>query len=824
MEKLDTIAFKLFILFAFFAIPGKLWAAHDPMHYVDTATVKLTGTVYDEENKEPLAFASVAILDKKDSALIDGVVTDEKGKFLLETTRRNFMVRIEYLSYEPRYFSDFSRFTQQKNGVIQLNNIYLTPSEKMLEEVRVRGQREQVQIALDKKIFNVGEDISRFGGNAQDILDNIPSVTVDVEGNVSLRGSDNVRILIDGKQSGLVGISSADALRQLPSNMVERVEVITNPSARYDAAGMAGIINIVLKKDQSKGLNGSFDLYAGYPHNYNATANLNYRHNKFNFFGSYGFRYRENPGNSYQRRTFTQGDTVNILVQDEDFIRSEYSHTFRLGMDYMFNDKNTLTGAFLYRTGNGTNENEIHQLDYDGTETLLGGKIRKFTEKETEPNLDYNLTYKHDFDKKNQTFTLDASYTYGYEEELADIEEFPYAAEVPISDELLTQFSSITETQDNLVVQADYIQPIFGKGQLEAGYKSSIRNINNEYFVEELREGEWVELPEVSNQFDYDEGIHALYATIGDKGEKITYQVGVRVEATRIGTRLIETNEVSKKDYINFFPTGHFAYTLKNNNAVQISYSRRIDRPHYRMLSPFYSYTNPYYIRTGNPDLDPEFTHSLELSHMKNWETTSLSSAIFYRYTEGEFESIERVNEDGVTISRPENLSTENSMGFEFVASSDIFEWWQVNGSANFFRSIVNGENLGEDFYADAFSWFARVNSRMNLKVFDFQAMFNYRAPRKTTQGRREAFSYVDLALARDVLNDKGTLSLKVSDLFNTRRFRSTSEGDNFYIERQFRRSVTQVTLGFTYRLNQEKRRERSREDGGSFEGDGDEF
>ena len=822
MKKLYTKVFIILILSVLFALPGKTLADNHSLVYVDTATVKLTGTVYDDENKEPLAFASVAILNKQDSTLINGVVTDENGKFLLETTRRNFIVRIEYLSYEPRYFSDFSRYT--KNGVIQLNDIYLTPSEKMLEEVRVRGQREQVQIALDKKIFNVGEDISRFGGNTQDILDNIPSVTVDVEGNVSLRGSDNVRILIDGKQSGLIGISSADALRQLPANMVERVEVITNPSARYDAAGMAGIINIVLKKDRSPGLNGSFDLYAGYPHSYNATANLNYRHNKFNFFGSYGFQYRERPGNSYQRRVLNQEDgTTDILVQDEAFTRSEYSNTFRVGMDYMFNDKNTLTGAFLYRTGNGTNKNEIHQLDYDGTETLVGGKVRKFTEKETEPNMDYNLTYKRTFDKKDQSFTLDASYTYGYEEELADIEEFPYSAEVPVSDELLTQFSSIGETQDNLVIQADYIQPIFGKGQLETGYKGSIRNINNEYFVEELREGEWVELPEVSNQFDYDEDIHAVYATIGDKGEKITYQVGVRVEATRIGTRLIETNEVSKKDYLNIFPTGHFAYSLKNNNSLQISYSRRIDRPHYRMLSPFYSYTNPYYIRTGNPDLDPEFTHSLELSHMKNWKTTSLSSAVFYRYTEGEFESIERVNEDGVTISRPENLSTENSMGLEFVVSSDIFEWWKVNGSANFFRSIVNGENLGEDFYADVYSWFARINSRMNLKIFDFQTMYNYRAPRKTTQGRREAFSYVDLALARDVFGDKGTLSLKVSDLFNSRRFRSTSEGDNFYIERQFRRSVTQVTLGFTYRLNQEKRGERNRE-GGSFEGDGDEF
>lgn len=820
MKKLYTKACILFMLSVLLFPSGKTLAGPQNGFEADTTTVKVTGTVYDKENKEPLAFASVALLNKQDSALINGVVTDENGGFLLETSRKNFMVRIEFLSYEPQYFSDFSQY---KSTLIQLNDIYLNPAEKMLEEVKVKGQREQVQIALDKKIFNVSEDISRFGGNAQEMLDNIPSVTVDVDGNVSLRGSSNVRILIDGKQSGLIGISGADALRQLPSNMVESVEIITNPSARYDAEGMAGVINIVLKKDKSQGLNGSFDLYAGYPHNYSGTANLNYRHNKFNFFGSYGFRYRSMPGNSYQRRTFIQGDSVSFLVQDEDFNRSEYSHTFRAGLDYMFNDKNTLTGAFLYRTGNGTNTTELNQLTYDGSENLVGGKVRKFKEKETEPNIDYNLSYKHNFDRKNHVFTADMSYTYGYEEEQADIEEFPYSNEVPVDDELLTQFSSITETQNNLVVQADYIQPIFGKGQLETGYKGSIRNINNDYFVEELQEGDWVELPDVSNQFDYDEDIHALYATLGDKREKFTYQMGLRLEATRIGTQLLETNENTKKNYVNLFPTGHFAYNLKKDNTLQISYSRRIDRPHYRSLSPFYSYTNPYYIRTGNPDLDPEFTHSIELSHMKNWETTSLSSAVYYRHTDGVVERIERVDEDGVTISRPENLSTENSMGLEFVISSDLFEWWRVNGSANFFRSIVDGENLGESFYADTYSWFARVNSNMDLKVVDFQAMFNYRAPAKTTQGRREAYSYLDLAFTKDVFASKGTLSLKVSDVFNTRRFTSTAEGDNFYIERQYRRSVTQVILGFTYRLNQEKRRGGDREDR-SFEGGGDEF
>ena len=808
------------------------------MTVADTVTVELVGTVLDAESQQPLAYAAVSVLNRPDSSLISGVVTDDAGKFALTTQQQDFLVRVEYISYEPKYLSDFST----QGGTIQLNEIYLTASDQMLQEVQVKGRREQVVMSLDKKVFNVSEDLSRIGGNAQDVLDNVPSVTVDVDGNVSLRGSTDVRILINGKQSGLVGISGADALKQLSSNMIERVEVVTNPSAKYDAEGMGGIINIVLKKQSNRGINGSFDLYTGVPQNHSATATLNYRREKVNFFGSYGFQYEKRPGNSYQRRiSMDSGGPTGILVQRENFTRAEYSHNVRAGLDYFITPQNTLTGSVVFRTGRGNNVNTLRQLNYDGTNMLLGGKIRNFHEREKEPTLDYNLGYKRVFNKPGQVLTVNANYTYGYEQELADIDEEPYATEVPIleDDPLRDQFSDITETNDNLVMQADYSQPILAKGKLETGLKSSIRHINNDYYVEELREGQWVTLPDVTNQFDYDENIHAAYATLGDDRDKFTYQVGVRAEATQIGTRLIKTNETNNKEYLNFFPTGHFAYKLKNYNTIQLSYSRRIDRPYYRSLSPFYGYNNPYYLRTGNPNLNPEYTHSIELGHMKNWERSSLNAAVYYRHTDGKTERIERIenieNADGedmaVTISRPENLATENSMGLELVVSSDLTDWWKVNGSGNFFRSIVEGsitntDNEVIDLYADTYSWFARINSRMNLRVVDFQAMFNYRAKEITTQGVRKPYSYLDLAFVRQVWGDKGTLSLKVSDVFNSRLYRSTSSGDDFFIDRSYRRSVTQVSVGLTFRLNQANRGDdrEGRGGGDSLGGGGDDF
>ena len=823
-----------FALISLLLVAGRAQQAQ-ATELADSITVELTGTVLDAESRQPLAYAAVSVLNRLDSSLVSGVVTDDAGKFALEAHQTDFLVRIEYISYEPKYFSE----SATQNGTIQLNEIYLTSSDQMLEEVKVTGQREQVVMSLDKKVFNVSEGLSRIGGNAQDVLENVPSVTVDVDGNVSLRGSSDVRILINGKQSGLVGISGADALRQLSANMIERVEVVTNPSAKYDAEGMGGIINIVLKKDSERGINGTFDLYTGFPQNHSATASLNYRREKINLFGSYGFQYEKRPGNAYQRRVSTEDGVTDILVQDETFTRAEHSHNLRAGLDYFITPKNTLTGSVVFRTGKGNNINTLNQLNYNEAEVLQGGKIRNFNERETEPNLDYVMSYKRVFDKEGRILTADVNYTYGYEEELADISEEPYSTDVPApeNDPLRDQFSNITETNDNLVVQADYTQPILSKGKLNTGFKSSLRHINNDYYVEELRDGQWVTLPEVTNQFDYDENIHAAYATLGDDQKSFTYQVGVRAEATQIGTRLAETNETNDKEYLNFFPSGHFAYKLPNFNTVQLSYSRRIDRPYYRSLSPFYGYNNPNYLRVGNPDLDPEYTHAFELGHMKNWDRSSLSSSVYYRHTDGVTDRIERTERitgiDGqertVTISRPENLATENSMGLELVASSDLTDWWKVNGSANFFRSITEGsitDAEGEviDLYADTYSWFANINSRMDLRVVALQAMFNYQARETTTQGERKPYSYLDLAITRDVWGEKGTLALKVSDVFNSRVYRSTSSGEDFFIDRSYRRSTTQVSFGLTFRLNQSKGRGDRGGRGGDSYGGGDEF
>jgi outer membrane cobalamin receptor len=781
--------------------------------------VKLSGKVIDADSGEPLVYATVSVLNAGDSSLITGAATDENGRFQLETNQQHFLVRIDYIAYQAQYFSDLAAADRSE---IDLETIALQASETILKEVRVEAKKEQVEIGLDRKIFNVSEDLSRFGGNAQDILNNIPSVTVDVDGNVSLRGSSSVRILINGRQSGLVGISGPDALRQLPSNLVERVEVITNPSAKYDAEGMAGIINIVLKKEEERGLQGSFDLFAGYPHNYNAVANLNFRTNKLNFFGSYGFQYRDSPGSSYSKRYITEDDTTTLLIQDRTFNRKEFSHTLRLGLDYTFIPNNTITGSFLYRYGDGDNISDIYYYEYLGEDALTGAKQRRFEEMELEPNIDYTITYLRKFEGKDHQLTVDIDYTYGYEEEIADIDEFLISEEIPPNDPLLTQHSDLVETNDNLVLQADYSRPVLSGGRLELGYKSSIRNINNDYMVEEVQDGEWVELPGLTNQFNYDEDIHALYSTFGNKANNFSYQVGIRLEATRIITELAETGERADKDYNNLFPTGHFAYNLPRDNTIQISYSRRISRPWYRYLSPFYNYTDPYYIRTGNPDLDPEFTHALELSQLKNWNKASLSSAVYYRHTDGVIQRIQTVEND-VTISRPENLSTEHSYGLEFIVSADPYKWWKLNGSANFFRSIVDGGNLDQQLQADTYSWFGRINSRIDLPYnVDFQLMFNYRAPYQTTQGRRNAYSYLDLALTRDVLHDRGTLSLRVSDLFNSRRYGGTTTGENFYIEQEYRRQVRQVTLGFSYRLNKEKNRGSGEERSGSGGGDMD--
>ena len=782
----------------------------------------IEGKIVDETTSAPLEYATFTLFDQIDSSMVTGSITNTEGNFIINTVAGDYFGKIEFISYKTKYISDI-QFDGKKT--LDLGILKLSPNAEVLDVVEVRAEKSQMQISLDKKVFNVGKDLANRGGTADDLLDNIPSVAVDVEGTVTLRGNSNVRILVDGKPSGLIGVGDNNGLRQFPTSMIDRVEVITNPSARYEAEGVAGIINIILKKDNQQGLNGSFDVTIGNPETYGATASMNYRRKNLNFFGSYGINYRTRNGGGRYLQNFYKNDTTFILDQTRNHERGGLSNSLRFGMDYFFNPKNTLTGALTYKVSDEDNFALIEYRDFIDKypDNFVGVTYRTDDEKEDESSLEYSLIYKKEFDKKDQELTVDVRYEDDLETEQNQyLERFFDANSNPTGEPDLQQRSINKEVNKEWRFQLDYVHPISKEGKIETGLRSSIRQIDNNYVVEEFDDIDWDTLVGLTNNFLYDEKIHAAYLSFGNKHGKFSYLAGLRAELSDVSTKLVQTNEINDRNYFNLFPSVFLTYDLPDQNAIQVSYSRRIKRPSFRSLNPFFTFSDSRNLYTGNPDLDPEFTHSMEIGHIKYWDNATLSSSFYYRHTDGVVQRIKEINEEGNTVSKPQNLATEDAYGLEATIAYTPWEWWRLNSDWNFYRSIVDGSNQGENLGSDNFSWFGRLTSIISVfKTTDVQLRFNYRAPTQTAQGTRESIYYLDMAISTDILNKNGTITLSARDLFNSRKRRYTTFGDNFYTEGEFQWRTREIKLTFNYRLNQKKKRGGR---GGDFEGGGGEF
>lgn len=779
----------------------------------------IKGKVVDAQTMTPLEFATVTIFEQQDSILVTGTVTDESGSFLLEVKFGTYYAFVEFLAFERKIFDNISLSRDQH--VVDLGTIQLNPDAEMLVEVEVQAERSQMQLSLDKRVFNVGKDLANSGGTAADVLDNVPSVTVDVQGNVELRGSGGVRILVDGKPSGLVGLSNSDGLRQIPANMIERVEVITNPSSRYEAEGVSGIINIILKKDRSQGLNGSFDLTAGYPTEYGVAANLNYRKDRFNLFANYALRYRKGPGIGDEYQEYFRNDTTFITDQTSRHTWGGLSNSIRLGSDFYFSPKSILTGAFNYRYNDNDNIEKIIYRDYlNDLNTPVGITYRTDKELETEPSREASLTYKKLFERNGHEFTADFRYQNNTEDEGSDLleEKFSTDGVTKIAPDL-SQRTGNKRIQENFIFQADYVHPFAKDGKFEAGLRSGLRDISNNFKVEqELGEDEWVTLPSFTNNFKYEENIYAAYFNVGNKFGKFNWQVGLRGEYSDVQTSLSDT--LNHRKYTDLFPSIFLGYEFSEKNSMQVSYSRRIRRPGFWELNPFFSYSDARNFWSGNPNLNPEFTDSYELGYLRYFEKGSLTSSVFYRHTTDVVERIRTQLSDTTSYTQPVNLSTRDDYGVEFTFSYDPYKFWRINGNANFFRSMTEGEYEGQLFNSDTYTWFGRLSSRVTiLKKVDLQVNFNYRAPRKTTQGRNKSFWFISPAASMDILKGNGTLTLSVQDLFDTRKRRYITTGSNFYTEGEWQWRSRQTTLTFSYRLNQKKQKSGQGSRGGDYEG-----
>ena len=796
--------------------------------------IKITGTVLDKDNGLPLEYATLVLHSVKDPKKVTGGITDLDGKFEVETLPGKYNISVEYISYKTYKLAE-----QELTQSTDLGTIKLALDVAQLEGVEVVGEKTTVEVRLDKKIYNIGKDLTTSGATISDALNNVPSVNVDVEGAISLRGNENVRILINGKPSALAGFGSTDALRELPADAIEKVEVITSPSARYDAEGTAGILNIVLKREKTLGFNGSVNVNIGYPSQSSMSVNANLRTDKFNVFNTLGYRYNESPGHAFYENSYNNGqyDQIN---ENRDYTRSGKGFNNNFGVEYFFNEKSSLTGSFFMRFQDGDDLTENYS-DYFENGLLTRQSFREEIELEDEENYQFSLNYVNTIDDDGQKLTADLQYSNGDEVENSTIDDnntFPNTS--------LNTLESVyqNEIDDEYLVQADYVLPM-GDAQFEVGYRGTFEREITDYKLDSLDRStnQFVTNEDLTNKFNYQENVNALYTQYGNKFGKFSFLAGLRLENTQLKGEVTSDFDTSAiedalgedidlnfdKNYLGLFPTLNLIFEIGEMENVSLGYNRRINRPRGRFINPFPSRSSRANIFQGNPDLDPAYSNSFDLGYLKRWDKLTLTSSVYYKRETNSFEYIQeatgQTTTDSVRIIRslPINLSSNERIGAEAGVLYNPKKWLRLNGSVNFFQFSSEGEHNGTDYGTDNTSWFARFSSKVSLpKKIEWQTNAFYMGPRQNAQTETKSMLSINLAFSKDIMKDKGTVSLNVSDLLNSRKRQSYTVSDDFTSRSEFQFRPRSINLSFRYRINQSKERDRKNGRGGNENGGGE--
>ncbi|MBB4078822.1 outer membrane receptor protein involved in Fe transport [Lewinella aquimaris] len=768
--------------------------------------ILLTGSLVQDGNGEPLGFATAVAYSAADSSMQGNATTEVDGSFTLSLGPGSYYLVFQFLGFDNKVIRGIE--IAPTDGAIDVGTVRMTQSGLALETVEVTTERSQMVMKLDKRVFNVGKDLTGAGNTAADILNNVPSVNVDPEGNVSLRGSNGVRILVDGKPSAMLSSGDLDALRRMQGDIIESVEVITNPSARYEAEGEAGIINIILKKNRQRGINGSFGATVGYPDNLGASYSLNYRRDQFNLFSNFGISYRRSPGGGTDRQQFLNDDGSLLARYDSetDQNRGGIGGNFQLGTDWFINDHNQLTGSLLYRQSKDDNIATVTYRDFGESGQLISTTVRDTEEDSDNQNLESSLSYKRTFDgNEDRVWTIDAQYILDDDIELSDISQTTTDRSGP-----LLQKASNTEYETNLLLQTDYVHPFSDSLKIEGGLRSTFRTIRNAFRVEEADEnGTFVVFPQFDDELEYNENIAAAYFIGNGEFGPLGVQVGLRGELSDVTAALLKSEVTNEQKYFNLFPSASVSYRFSELSQFQVSYSRRLSRPFFRLLLPFSNFNNPRNNTVGNPTLRPEYTDSYEAGMLRYLPRGSVLASLYYRYTTGVIERLTLPAADGTTIRFPVNLGDRNAYGVELNVSYDLTEWWKVTSDFNLYTATVEGNYQEIDYAVDITSWNGRAATTLDLSDrLQTQVTFEYDAPQNTPQGRNLASYALDVGASLDVLRGKGTITLSGRDLFNTRISRTVIDQPTYRSESDFQwRQARQVVLSFVYRLNQEKRR-----------------
>jgi outer membrane cobalamin receptor len=776
-------------------ISANLLSAHE----VETlAPSVIKGFVYDSISKQPLEYATVSLVRSDDKSLVTGTITDASGFFRISGIEPgSYAMDITFIGFQSKRTAVFSLREGQRT--YDIGSIMLRSASESIDEVMIVHDRPTMSYHIDKKVINVSQHHTSSSGTAVEVLENIPSISVGIEGDVSLRGSSSFTVLIDGKPTIM---DPNDVLNQIPASQIENIEIITNPSAKFDPDGVAGIINIVMKRNLMQGFSGVFNTSGGTHNRYGGDFLLNYRKERVNLYLGADYNQRSMTGESVNRNETYRSDTA-YLYSTGDFDRNRYSWGARIGLEFNINPKNTLT--FGYRLGDrerGSNSSLIYE-EWNSSD-IFSRNIFSSTEEGTRGGFSQNLTidFRKEFDTKEHN--LLAQFVWGN----SDFEERSLNFLTNELNEITSgQRSSEIGPSNRFTLRLDYTLPVGSKSRFEAGYHGNLRNSeeqNSLYFYNTIN-GEFELNDLYSMLVDYSTNVHAVYSLIAGESGKFGYQFGLRSEYTdRLINLKAEEDEFPLKRW-DFYPTAHFSYQYSDNQEVMTSYTRRLQRLRGWYLEPFYTWSDAYNLRIGNPNLIPEYIDSYELSYQRRFTKNVLSLDIYYRVTHNKIERIRSIYEDNdnIFLTTFANVGKDYSLGTEIMLGFDPLSWWHFDIMGNIYDYRQKGQFNNRDYSVSSFNWNARWNNTFRLATFTrLQLTGRYNSPTVSAQGERKGYLVTSIALKQDFFNNLLSLTLQVRDALGTMGHERTVRDTDFYSYSEWNPDTPIITLTATFRLN----------------------
>ncbi|WKL49909.1 outer membrane beta-barrel family protein [Flavobacterium pectinovorum] len=751
----------------------------------------VSGKVQDNISKEALPYVTIAVKDSALKTVLIGV-TDDHGIFSLEKLPIGKMT----ISFSFMGYQNYTQSLEIISGKakMELGIIGLVTDAVQLNAVEINSQKPNISLKLDKKVFEVGKDVLSQNGSANDVLNGVPSVAVSPTGGVSLRGNSSVLVLINGRQSGL---TQTNALDQIAADQIDRIEVITNPSSRYDASGSAGIINIILKKNKKSGFNGQIRLVAGSPNDSRLNPSINYKSDKINIFSNFSIRSSDYVGLYTTNQSTINNGTSSLMnrVQNED--RHDDGKLMYLGADYFFDDHHTITAAFLK---NATHDNDKTHLKYDySNDTSLDSTLireGKSLEKRDYNQLEFNYT--QTFKQEAKKWTINVQYDWWNSDKnwnLSTERLFPTPVTYPG-----IRTKSIGNSKD-LLIQSDFIQPIDSVSVFEFGIKSEIRKVSSDFFAEQQQENDWTIYQNIDNNLKYTETISSAYAQFSDKAGQFNYMLGLRTELTQISITDIKNTYDDKKNYAKLFPTVNMSYKFETS-TLQLNYSKRINRPALYALYPFNELTdlNAQYI--GNPDLNPSYTDAFELGFLKTWKKLTLNPSVYYQREKNYIQDF-TYRENDIFYTTPINIDYETRTGFELSTLYNPLKWLQINVEMNFYSFVQKGDYQEKNLDYNGETFTGRLSTQIKLPAkFSFQGRYNFRGEQQNAQTTNAALQSIDFGLSKTLLKDKATIVFDVSNAFNLRQNKNTTTGTDYLFKEVSIPNAARYRLSFVYRFN----------------------